>query len=365
MTFRSHPGSHSGERPVSEQAAEWLATLSDEACTPDERRAFAAWLTRANTHVDEFLRIKSLTHRLEDRSAWPEVNMEQLIAAAKAQVNVTALTSRGAHEVSNPAAASPVRLGRIWASAATVMLLVLTGVIGYRYAVQRDAYSTGLGELRSIRLEDGSIVQLDAYSSLRIHFTSAARSLELVSGKAIFNVAPDSRRPFRVLAGVAEIVAVGTQFNVDAAPDRTTVTVIEGRVRLAHSIQGAGAFASGSAVDTKPAAETIDMLLSASEQAVIESRRPIHRVGRVDAAKVSGWTLRRLYFDETPLAEAAQEFARYSPAKILIEDSTLASRRISGAFDSSDPAALVQFLARYGDTNVTPVEQGWIVRRRD
>lgn len=65
-------------------AAHWLAVLSDESCTDADRRQFFAWLRASGQHVDEFLRLSRLNGRLNQRDLWPNQNVAELIAAAKA-----------------------------------------------------------------------------------------------------------------------------------------------------------------------------------------------------------------------------------------------------------------------------------------
>jgi transmembrane sensor len=54
----------------------------------------------------------------------------------------------------------------------------------------------------------------------------------LTSGEADFEVTHEAGRPFRVFAGLAETVDIGTQFDVRVEYDSTVVTVLEGRVAV-------------------------------------------------------------------------------------------------------------------------------------
>ena len=207
-------------------------------------------------------------------------------------------------------------------------------------------YATNAGEMRSIALEDGSVVELNTRSRLRARFTANERRLQLLAGEAIFNVAKNPRRPFRVFAGSTEIVAVGTQFNVDAHDSRTVVTVLEGRVRVTNSTdipaQGAG-----------------PMELNRGEQAVIAKHQPPKRISAADTAKATAWTERRLFFEGTTLADVATEFARYNDRIIRINDQVLAARRITGVFNATDQATFVEFLRTHSDVRVREDERGW------
>ena len=96
----------------------------------------------------------------------------------------------------------------------------------------RNLFATGVGETRPVALADGSRILLDTRSRLRVDFTAGARDVELLEGQAHFEVAKDTHRPFRVRTRSAEVVAVGTMFDVATLPARTTVTLIEGRVNV-------------------------------------------------------------------------------------------------------------------------------------
>jgi transmembrane sensor len=185
-------------------------------------------------------------------------------------------------------------------------------------------------------------------SRLRTRFTANERRLQLLAGEAIFNVATNPRRPFRVFAGSTEIVAVGTQFNVDTHDSRTVVTVLEGRVRVTNNMdsrpQGAG-----------------QIELSRGEQAVIAKHQPPKRIPAADTVKATAWTERRLFFEGATLADIATEFARYNDKVIRINGQVLAARRITGVFNATDQATFVEFLRTHSDVRVREDERGWIL----
>jgi transmembrane sensor len=365
-------------KSVAQQAADWLAALSDESCSTQEQRRFGQWLTRSNSHVHEFLRLSALMRRLQHNGSWPDIDIDA-IAAELRQSNVIGLPA-GVAATADFLRHPPRRSGTILRAAAVLLLGVMIatlagGIPGWLGA--RHTYSTGLGELRSVALEDGSIVELNTQSGVRSRFTTYERLVELTSGEAVFKVTKDPRRPFKVTTPLADVVAVGTQFDVKSQANQTVVTVIEGRVAVSSQSGPAGAAdattpnetASSGArsalpVKTPAGAEgSRDVLLAAGEQVVVKSRQSISAIARIDPVRTTGWTLRRLYFEDTPLTAAAGEFARYSPEVIHINDKALGERRISGTFDSSDPGALVRFLERYGDTSVTRIQQGWVLDR--
>ena len=149
---------------------------------------------------------------------------------------------------------------------------------------------------------------LNTRSHLRTGFSRTLRAVELIEGEAIFHVTKDAQRPFRVRTGATDIVAVGTAFNVNANNRRTIVTVLEGRVR----------------VDRRVGATPI--VLDIGEQLIVAPAQP-SCASLPDTEKVTSWTQRRLMFEDTSIADAAAEFARYSPRQIRVVDPAIARAR--------------------------------------
>jgi transmembrane sensor len=337
-------------------AAYWLATLSDESCSDVERQQFSEWLRASTRNVEEFLRLSTLTRTASRQGGlWPDRPVESLIAEARASSNVATLESRRADNT-----ATRVRRVLPWLLAASITFVVIGAafvVPGTRWQSWLGSpYQTAVGEQRSITLEDGSVVELNTRSHLRTRFSRTLRAVELVEGEAIFRVAKDVHRPFRVRTGSTDIVAVGTAFNVNAHDTRTIVTVLEGRVRVDNRLAIPAGQAPGG-VGVEP------IVLEVGEQLIVAPAQPVVRVALPDTEKVTSWTQRRLIFEDTSIADAAAEFARYSPRQIRVLDATIAERKVTGVFDATDPASLVAFLRRDKTVAVVADGDGWTVQR--
>jgi len=342
LRLDNQPVGGSGVPPViARAAAEWLVILSDSECTHQEREEFVEWLRRSNLHVEEFLRISQLTRELADSKAWPQDSVAALVDRARsADLNrVTRLVQSAA-----PQASTHKKLTLHRAVAAFLLVgLVICGVMMFDW--NSKTYMTGVGEMRSITLEDGSVVELNTRSSLRAHFTAAERDVHLLAGEAVFKVVKSPHRPFRVWSGPTEIVAVGTEFNVDAHDSRTVVTVLEGRVRVTRAAE--------------PAAQPIDV--ASGEQVVVIKHHPPRRVAVSDTTRATAWTERRLIFEEATLTEVAAEFARYNDKVIQILGEPLASKRITGIFNATDQASFVEFLRTHANVRVHEDARGWVL----
>jgi transmembrane sensor len=252
---------------------------------------------------------------------------------------------------------SEIRRGR----ATTVLCAVaasLLAVLATLWIVLTPAhrYDTAVGELRSVPLEDGSIVTLNTSSRIDVQFDENHRRIELLEGEALFQVAHDPNRPFDVIAGNATVRAVGTQFNVDLRPKRTVVTVVEGKVAVLSPDAAAAADTPGegrsrtehlqSMSDTRAQQEAT--YLSAGEQLTLEPRRAaLPKLERpADVAVVTAWMQRQLVFDHRPIGEVAEEFNRYNELQIQIEGEALRNEQLTGVFKANDPESFLEFVGR-------------------
>jgi transmembrane sensor len=342
-------------QPPAHSAAYWLATLSDESCSDAERQQFSEWLRASTRNVEEFLRLSTLTRTASRHGGlWPDRTVESLIAEARASSNVAALESK------RPGGDAP-RTRRVlpWLMAASIAVVALGAIFmassGRWISWSGPAYRTALGEQRSITLEDGSVVELNTRSLLRTRFSRTLRAVELVEGEAIFRVVKDAHRPFRVRTGSTDIIAVGTAFNVNAGDTRTIVTVLEGRVRVDSRVAIPPGRAAGSAGSTP-------IMLDVGEQLIVAPAQPVVRLSLPDTEKVTSWTQRRLMFEETSIADAAAEFARYSARQIRVVDAAIGARKVTGVFDATDPASLIEFLRADETVVVVADRDGWVVR---
>jgi transmembrane sensor len=201
-----------------------------------------------------------------------------------------------------------------------------------------------VGEQRTVRLPDGSVVNLNTRSQVLVHFTAAAREVELQDGEALFSVEPDPSRAFSVRTATATIRAIGTQFNVYAAPEKTTVSVLEGAIQVAPL-----------------SAPTSGNFLKAGEQAKVE-RRSLATRKSPDAQSVLAWRERRLIFENASLAEVMAEFNRYSTLQMQAEGDLGRTRHLTGVFSADKPQSLIHYLQQ--DRRLEVITDGDLVKVR-
>ena len=328
---------------ITQRAAEWFAAHRGGALDESERGAFLAWLKASPIHVEEYLGVAALARMLPDAVSEPHLSIEALVALAERDRNdkVAELHYRfaGADVLAErkPSAAP-------WWLGVAVTLVIGTATAGMLFGTRArewlgwpSTYETALGALQTRQLSDGSVLHLDTGSAVTVRFSHRERVVKLDRGQAYFQVAHDSGRPFRVIAGDASALAVGTAFDVYRRSDGTQVTVVTGRVRVARSA-GAGAAA---------------VEVNAGQQAQIPSDTAATRVTAVDVERAIAWMQHKIAFDHTPLAEVASEFNRYHRLPFVIEGPQLRELPVSGVFDASDQESFAAFLASLEGVRVT------------
>ena len=334
-----------------QRAAEWVEILRDGE-HPDAHPEFVRWITESPLNLDEFLKLDALSRETRAVVSSPQFDRQLLLQAAASQI--ISFDRR-----SSPAPAPrPQRWRRasLWAGVAAASLAVAIVFGGWAYDEFGgwDSYVAGPAEQRRIDLADGSRVYLNAETQLAVRFVADERELRLASGEALFDVAKDARRPFRVRTADAIVEAVGTQFNVNARADGTRVAVIEGKVRI-----------SGESAGSSPSATAAITALEAGQAARISRLGTIERDHSVNVASVSVWSRPELVFDGTSLEQAVEQFNRYRPAKRLrLEGVQAGSHHYTGLFDANDAEAFAKILSREHDLEVETRDDEIVIRTR-
>lgn len=364
-------------RQILKEASDWFVDFRVGDVDGSSRERFDEWLRQSPEHIRAYWEIAKGYVELPDLMSVDTLNVDELIAGARAEGNVIPLrpsaptpVSALGFETGRPQTKSRFGQPRIWAAAAVVLMLVTSAIIWQ--TPRHPLYVTEIGERRSVTLADGSTVDLNARSKLRIEFSNAERRVELLEGQALFQVAKDKARPFIVRSGEATVRAVGTEFDVYRKETGTTVTVLEGRVAVYSTepqvLPATGNSAVGSSevpvaapgsgspgqgttlpVGLADPARSAAVYLSAGEQVTV-SPGIIDTPHHTDSEAVSAWMQRKLIFHGTKLSEVVEEFNRYNRTPLVIADPALTSMEISGVYSSKDPASLLRFLQDQGVT---------------
>jgi transmembrane sensor len=322
---------NSSSAAIEDAAIAWLTERGD-GFSPAREREFAHWLRADPLHAAAVTRLEQTLGLLGEL---PEFRSE-----------LNTAFDRAAPVVAFPPATAeppaPRRWSRAFAWTGVAAALALGAVTGWR-ALQPPReihFTTTVAGYERARLDDGSTLELNAASAVRVQFTAAERHVKLESGEAHFAVAHDTARPFIVSAGPIAVRAVGTAFNVRyATGGDIEVTVTEGKVRIGQSGP------SSSAAESAP-------LVSAGQRIVLPHHAPPPAVEKIDPATLRAalaWQSRLADFAEAPLADVIARFNARSRIQLFLADAKLADRRIGGTFALDEAEAFVRLLERDGE----------------
>lgn len=227
---------------------------------------------------------------------------------------------------------------------AAILLCLAILPFAYQYFIH-SRVTTVVGEQRTLTLEDGTRVELNTDTRLQLKFDRATRTVVLDAGEAYFQVAHETR-PFVVIAGNRKVIAIGTEFTVrhdDPSGDAVTVTLIEGRVAVVP-------LEAADALPPEPAPNVL-MLKAGQRLKLRRHAQPVLDAPPIE--RVTGWMRGKLIFDHTPLREAAAEFSRYSPTKIVVAAPSAAEIPIGGVFGIGDAKSFAHAVADSYNLRVT------------
>lgn len=319
---------------VEEAAAAWDARLRGARASFRDRRAFHAWLKEDPEHRATHDRLQTALSALRAHADLPE------LSALRDEARFSVHENRRR------------RLATILtASAAAVLLCILL------FATQTERgselagriagdsiYATSPHERTRVTLDDGSVVTLDAGTRVAARFGAVRRDIRLLAGHALFQVAKDPKRPFVVHAGGRTITALGTVFDVRVSPEEFRVTLAEGAVAVRPVRQGRGAR---------------EQILKPNQQLIARTGGGAPELRVVDTDKAVSWADGQVFFENEPLASAAQQMNLYSHQKITVRPS-VADLRISGMFHTSNRQGFLDALEIALPVEVRRDEQGHV-----
>lgn len=338
------------EDPIEEVAADWL-TLRAEGFSSTQKREFERWCRADPRHAAAVARLEAACALLEKM---PLVRAElQPVVEFPVKPRVIA-----------PAKKNPV-LRVVCAMAAALALAAFGWWQWARPQPSAQVYATATGGYERVVLADGSVVELNANSEVRVDLLLNERRVGLVSGEAHFTVAHDTSRPFVVSAHGVVVRAVGTAFNVRLGSASVEVLVTEGKVAVSEVGPALAAGPSGSERDSRnglplrsalrQAISGSPTLLVANERALIATALPkaassptaapvVEKIAPEAIREALSWQERKLVFAETPLRDVVAQFNLRNRLQLVLGDAALADRPVGGTFAADNVEGFIRLL---------------------
>jgi transmembrane sensor len=345
----------SDDEAIEATAAAWLAQR-DDGLTPGDAAEFARWRGSDVRHEHAVLRLEAAWAALQPlRDFRPE---------ARAHPDADLLAGRA------PARVLPWRTVATTLAAAAALVLAFVGWRMKSRGPEEPAhvYATTVDGYERVTLPDGSLLELNASSEARVHFTPGARRVELRRGEAHFTVAKNPERPFWVEAGGVAVRAVGTAFNVRLGSSDVEVLVTEGKVQVgAVHAEPSGRDDAAAANPNAPAGrcDLVANQRATVSLAAVDAAAP--HVESVDAhalREALAWQGPRLTFLDTPLSVVVSQFNRRNQVQLVLGDPELEALPIGGSFRAENLEAFVRLLERSSDIRVEHADNRIVLRKK-
>ena len=312
-----------GDEARREDAAAWVVRLEAADLGESEAVAFDAWLSSPE-NAAAFDAALAVSHEYAQRG--------RPVAQALADRRV----------------ARPVGRRAVFAAGAIAAAAAVAVVVAPQLAsAPTAAYATARGEHSTVRLADGTTIDLNAGTHLAVRLERDARRVTLAEGQAVFDVARDPRRPFLIEVGDRTVRVVGTQFDVRRRDGKLSVTVARGAVEIRPN-----AGAAGKAYRLHPG-QRLEHLEGAADA----------HVAVAEADEILGWRSGRLVYRGQPLAEVVADLNQQFSTPIRIEDPALAATPISGVLVLDEQDAVIRRLALLVPIRAVRSDAGVVLRR--
>ncbi|MHC8307714.1 FecR domain-containing protein [Pseudomonas sp. PB3P13] len=284
-------------KPVSAQvldaAIAWQLSL--DSGNPVEREEFAKWHAAHEEHA----------------RAWRQLGMlDQRFSVASGPARAALLQSREGIR------RRVRKLGSGLASVVAVVGLALFAgdrylPVDYWLADQR----TATGEQRTLRLSDGTLINLNTHSAVDVRFDQKQRLIVLQEGEMLVETGHGDARPFIVETREGSLRALGTRFLVKREDEGTRLSVLK------------------SAVAAHPESSQEEQILREGQQVLMRS----NGLGPIVALNLGAdaWTRGMLVVDDTRLEDLLHELGRYRRGHLGVAPD-IADLRITGSFPLHD-----------------------------
>src|SRR5579859_2251730 len=314
-------------------AADWIVRLQSPDLSDAEVVEFDAWLEAHPANAAAYDRPLSVTLELQDAASTLSKGLAQ-----------SSSTEAPARRPLRPAARRGWLVAGGLAAAAAVALAVTP--LGLFAPATAESFATAKGEHRTVKLADGSTIELNAGSRISVTLGRHERHVTMPEGEAVFDVAADKARPFLIDAGDRTVRVVGTRFDVRHRGAELSVTVERGVVEVAP-----GGDAAGKVFRLHPG-QRLDTV----------ERAPAVQIAAADPLQVESWRTGRLIFRDEPLGDLVADLNQQFASPITLADPALAQTRVSGVLVLDDEAAVIRRLALLAPVKALPSGDGISLR---
>lgn len=220
----------------------------------------------------------------------------------------------------------PLISRRCWSIAAVMLILIISGALGWTLFGLRNQnlksqisnnqirdiiVTTGMGEHSRVSLPDGSLLTLNAQTTVRYNLADGKRQVS-IDGEAFFEVARDPEHPFVVSANGMTVTCLGTSFDVRNYSDESNISVVlrDGKVRVN--------------------ARDADLTMEPGSRVLMDRQTLALSKHTVTPSDYTAWLNGEIKFNNQTLEEIAAELSRNYNIDLVITSDELKQERFNG-----------------------------------
>ncbi|OXE36838.1 MAG: iron dicitrate transport regulator FecR [Phenylobacterium zucineum] len=307
-----------------ERAVAWFLRLQGESLSVEDGLAFDAWLEETPENAETY------AHLLSVMDAYGQAGSAVLDGLKQAQ----RISVKRSVEKSR---AFALGFGVLAAALVLAFVTLPQGTL----ISQTSDFATVKGEHQSVKLADGSTIDMNAESRLSVTLAPHERHVVMGQGEAVFDVAHDPTRPFEIETGRHLVHVLGTQFDVRNRPEGFSVIVSRGVVQV-HGDGATYVLRKGDHLDLAPGGAA--------------------RVTAGDPTDALGWRTGHLVYRDQPLSRVVADLNRQFPEQISIADETLAREKVSGVLVLDNQNQVLTRLALMLPLKTVKSDQGVVLQ---
>jgi transmembrane sensor len=315
------------DKYMPQSASEWLVALSEAPSDTNLQADFEAWLAESQSHTIEW---EEMRHTYAILGIAIPVFKERSSENFMEDTNEVAIVSPLKKQMKK----DHVAKGRLYTRGlylpvlAVAALLIAALCVPYLLMHIEADYVTSTAELRTVTLEDGSVVNIAPNSAIAVNYMQNTRDVRLLKGKAFFKVVPNAARPFHVITDVVKTKVLGTSFGVSLHNGAAKVGVRSGHVHVEYLNE------------KNPLSRSLHM----GEWVHVSSDGTVAE-GTSLASQISAWQQGYIIANDRTAADVIAEIRPWYTGFIIVRDPALSLEPLTGVYNVSNPVEAVRAVA--------------------
>jgi len=330
---------------LKQQAIDWLVKLRSDDLDDDELLAFADWLAEAHANSEAFAAAEVLFDQMS-LAATPAVEIDESVTSEMLQNSVQNKKDIF-YSIKGRWLAWFVPSIAILATWLVVVNFILPQQMHLLDTLNSDFY-TVTGELREVKLADGSLLLLNTNSAVSVDYNDINRSITLHHGQVRFTVAKDINRPFEVNINGLIVRALGTIFQIHKNENNLVKVTVQEHAVAVHQMQNA----------------EHSVNVSQGQQIKYSTGEVLAEAKNIILNQETAWQNQRLIINDQPLGDLIAELERYQNGRIFLSDDQLKDLRVTGVFSLQNPDAILITICKVLNLKQTRVAGWWSILHR-